>query len=180
MGIIRSAFLIDEKGKIQEAWPKVSPKDTPANLLKASRWLTSRRRSTSSRTARRSCSSTSWSRSCRGSRRRAAGASPATRRSSPGTSRAGPRCPGVLMVEALAQVGAIAVLLEPRYAGKLPLFGGIDGVRFRRQVEPGETLDLRVEMGRLSARAGQGPRHRRRWAASTACEVDLLFVIVDA
>ena len=35
MGIIRSAFLIDEKGKIQEAWPKVSPKDTPANLLKS-------------------------------------------------------------------------------------------------------------------------------------------------
>ena len=35
MGIIRSAFLVDEKGKIEEAWPKVSPKDTPANLLKA-------------------------------------------------------------------------------------------------------------------------------------------------
>jgi peroxiredoxin Q/BCP len=35
MGIIRSAFLVDETGKIQEAWPKVSPKDTPANLLKA-------------------------------------------------------------------------------------------------------------------------------------------------
>jgi len=34
MGIIRSAFLVDEKGKIQEAWPKISPKDTPANLLK--------------------------------------------------------------------------------------------------------------------------------------------------
>ena len=35
MGIVRSAFLIDEKGKVQEAWPKISPKDTPANLLKA-------------------------------------------------------------------------------------------------------------------------------------------------
>ena len=35
LGIIRSAFLVDEKGKIQEAWPKVSPKDTPANLLEA-------------------------------------------------------------------------------------------------------------------------------------------------
>jgi peroxiredoxin Q/BCP len=35
MGIIRSAFLVDEKGKIQEAWPKISPKDTPANLLKS-------------------------------------------------------------------------------------------------------------------------------------------------
>ncbi len=35
MGIVRSAFLIDEKGKVAEAWPKISPKDTPTNLLKA-------------------------------------------------------------------------------------------------------------------------------------------------
>ncbi|MEO7571679.1 MAG: 3-hydroxyacyl-ACP dehydratase FabZ [Acidimicrobiales bacterium] len=90
-----------------------------------------------------------------------------------------PTLPGVLMVEALAQLGAIAVLVEPRYAGRLPLFGGIDKVRFRRQVEPGESLELRVEMGRLSARAGKG-----HGVASVdgqlACEVDLLFVIVDA
>ncbi len=90
-----------------------------------------------------------------------------------------PTLPGVLMVEALAQVGAIAVLQEPRYAGKLPLFGGIDGVRFRRQVEPGETLELRVEMGRLSARAGKG-RGVASVEGELACEVDLLFVIVDA
>jgi 3-hydroxyacyl-[acyl-carrier-protein] dehydratase len=89
-----------------------------------------------------------------------------------------PTLPGVLMVEALAQVGAIAVLLEPRYAGRLPLFGGIDGVRFRRQVEPGETLDLHVEMGRLSARAGKG-HGRASVGDQVACEVDLLFVIVD-
>lgn len=89
-----------------------------------------------------------------------------------------PTLPGVLMVEALAQVGAIAVLMEPRYAGKLPLFGGIDGVRFRRQVEPGETLDLRVEMGRLSARAGKG-HGIASVGDEVACEVDLLFVIVD-
>jgi 3-hydroxyacyl-[acyl-carrier-protein] dehydratase len=90
-----------------------------------------------------------------------------------------PTLPGVLMVEALAQVGAIAVLLEPRYGGKLPLFGGIDGVRFRRQVEPGETLDLRVEMGRLSARAGRG-HGVASVGGQTACEVDLLFAIVDS
>jgi 3-hydroxyacyl-[acyl-carrier-protein] dehydratase len=90
-----------------------------------------------------------------------------------------PTLPGVLMVEALAQVGAVAVLLEPRYVAKLPLFGGIDGVRFRRQVEPGETLDLQVEMGRLSARAGKG--HGTALVGDqVACEVDLLFVIVDA
>lgn len=86
--------------------------------------------------------------------------------------------PGVLMVEALAQVGAIALLQDPRYAGKLPLFGGIDDVRFRRQVVPGEALELEVEMGRLSARAGRG----HGWArvdGELACEADLLFVIAD-
>ncbi len=90
-----------------------------------------------------------------------------------------PTLPGVLMVEALAQMGAVAVLLEPRYAGKLPLFGGIDGVRFRRQVSPGETLELHVEMGRLSARAGKG-HGRATVGGQVACEADLLFVIVDA
>ena len=90
-----------------------------------------------------------------------------------------PTLPGVLMVEALAQVGGCSVLADERYAGKLPLFGGIDGVRFRRQVEPGDTLDLRVEMGRLSARAGKG-HGIASVAGEKACEVDLLFVIADA
>ena len=83
------------------------------------------------------------------------------------------------MCEAIAQVGALAVLTDERYAGRLPLFGGIDGARFRRQVVPGDTLDLEVEMTRLSARAGKG-----RGVASVdgepACSCDLMFVIVDA
>ena len=90
-----------------------------------------------------------------------------------------PTLPGVLMVEALAQVGAIAVLLEPRYAGKLPLFGGLDRVRFRRQVDPGDVLDLHIEMGRLSARAGRG-HGIASVGGQTACEADLLFAIVDS
>jgi 3-hydroxyacyl-[acyl-carrier-protein] dehydratase len=89
-----------------------------------------------------------------------------------------PTLPGVLMVEALAQVGAIAVLQDPRYFGKLPLFGGIDSVRFRRQIEPGDTLELRVEMGRLSARAGKG-HGVASVGGAVACEADLLFVIAD-
>ncbi len=89
-----------------------------------------------------------------------------------------PTLPGVLMVEALAQVGAAAVLLDPRYAGKLPLFGGIDSVRFRRQVVPGEELTLRVELGRLSARAGRG-HGIATVGGDTACEADLLFVLAD-
>jgi len=64
--------------------------------------------------------------------------------------------PGVLMVESLAQLGGIAVLADERYANKLPLFGGIDRARFRRQVVPGEVLELEVNVGRLSARAGTG------------------------
>ncbi len=89
-----------------------------------------------------------------------------------------PTLPGVLMVESLAQLGGIAVLLDSRYAGKLPLFGGIERARFRRQVLPGDTLDLEISMGRLSARAGKG-HGRASVDGQTACEVDLLFVIVD-
>jgi 3-hydroxyacyl-[acyl-carrier-protein] dehydratase len=89
-----------------------------------------------------------------------------------------PTLPGVLMVEALAQLGGIAVLADERYAAKLPLFGGIDSARFRRQVVPGETLELEVTLGRLSARAGTG-HGRAHVGGQNACEVDLLFVLVD-
>ena len=67
-----------------------------------------------------------------------------------------PTLPGVLMVEALAQLGGVAVLADTAYAGKLPLFGGIEKARFRRQVVPGDCLDLEVTLGRMSARAGKG------------------------
>jgi 3-hydroxyacyl-[acyl-carrier-protein] dehydratase len=83
------------------------------------------------------------------------------------------------MCEAIAQAGALAVLLDERYAGKLPLFGGLDGARFRRQVGPGDTLTLEVEFGRLSARAGKGSG-RARLGDQVACECDLMFVLVDA
>lgn len=86
--------------------------------------------------------------------------------------------PGVLMVESLAQLGGIAVLLDDRYRGKLPLFGGIERARFRRQVVPGDKLELEVVMDRLSARAGKG-HGKAMVGEQTACEADLLFVIVD-
>ncbi|MDZ7734114.1 MAG: 3-hydroxyacyl-ACP dehydratase FabZ [Acidimicrobiia bacterium] len=90
-----------------------------------------------------------------------------------------PTLPGVLMIESIAQLGAVAVLADERYAGKLPLFGGADGARFRRQVVPGDTLELEVGMTRLSSRAGKGSG-RARVGGETACEADLLFVVVDA
>lgn len=89
-----------------------------------------------------------------------------------------PTLPGVLMVESLAQLGGIAVLADERYRGKLPLFGGIGKARFRRQVVPGDVLELEVELGRLSARAGTG-RGRASVDGMLACEAELLFVIVD-
>lgn len=89
-----------------------------------------------------------------------------------------PTLPGVLMVEALAQIGGIAVLADQRYAGKLPLFGGIEKARFRRQVVPGDTLELEVTVGRLSSRAGTG-HGRAHVGEETACEADLLFVLAD-
>jgi len=90
-----------------------------------------------------------------------------------------PTLPGVLMCEAIAQVGAFAVLSHETFAGKLPLFGGLDGARFRRQVVPGDELVLEVEIGRVSARAGKGSG-RARLGDQVACECELLFVVVDA
>ncbi len=93
-----------------------------------------------------------------------------------------PTLPGVLMCEAIAQVGAIAVLTDERFAGKLPLFGGLDSARFRRQVGPGDDLTLDVTLGRMSARAGKGSGRALLGGpdGDVACSCDLLFVVVDA
>ena len=88
-----------------------------------------------------------------------------------------PTLPGVLMVEALAQLGGIALLADERYAGKLPLFGGIDKARFRRQVVPGDTLELLVELDQLGASAGKG-HGTASVGGQVACQAGMLFVIV--
>ncbi len=90
-----------------------------------------------------------------------------------------PTLPGVLMVEALAQLGAIAVLADARFAGRLPLFGGIDRARFRAQVVPGDTLEMEVALDRLGARGGRG-NATATVGDKTACEVALLFVLAPA
>ncbi|HZO98127.1 MAG TPA: 3-hydroxyacyl-ACP dehydratase FabZ [Gaiellaceae bacterium] len=77
-----------------------------------------------------------------------------------------PIMPGVKMVEALAQCGAVAVLSQPENRGKLALFAGIDDVRFRRIVRPGEVLDLRCEV-----EAVRGPVGRGRVRASVGGEL---------
>jgi 3-hydroxyacyl-[acyl-carrier-protein] dehydratase len=85
-----------------------------------------------------------------------------------------PVFPGVLQLEALAQTGAIAVLSDERYAGKLPLFGGVEAVRFRRIVRPGDVMTLAVEIERLSARGGWG-RGVARVGDADCCRARLLF-----
>jgi len=87
-----------------------------------------------------------------------------------------PIFPGVLQLEALAQAGAIALLADPRYAGKLPLFGGVEDVRFRRLVRPGDRIDLSVEIERLSARGGWGKAVATVDGAE-CCRARLLFAI---
>ncbi len=77
-----------------------------------------------------------------------------------------PIMPGVLMVEALAQTGAVAVLALAEYRGKLALFAGIDGCRFRRTVLPGDTLRMEVTLEKLRGMFG-----RARAVASVGDEV---------
>lgn len=89
-----------------------------------------------------------------------------------------PTLPGVLMVEALAQLGGIALLADERYRGKLPLFGGVDKARFRRQVSPGDTLELEVELDHLGSTAGRG-HGTARVGGQVACQASMLFVIVE-
>jgi 3-hydroxyacyl-[acyl-carrier-protein] dehydratase len=67
-----------------------------------------------------------------------------------------PIMPGVKMVEALAQCGALGVLSQPENRGKVALFGGIDGVRFKRIVRPGDVLDLVCELERVRGPIGKG------------------------
>jgi 3-hydroxyacyl-[acyl-carrier-protein] dehydratase len=64
--------------------------------------------------------------------------------------------PGVLMVEAIAQAGAVAVLADEANRNKIPFFGGIDGCRFKRVVEPGDTLTLECEFVRVRGPVAKG------------------------
>jgi len=90
-----------------------------------------------------------------------------------------PVFPGVIQLEALAQTGAIAVLADERYAGKLPLFGGVEKVRFRRLVVPGDELVTEVVLERLSARGGWG-RGKATVDGGVACEARLFFALAPA
>lgn len=87
-----------------------------------------------------------------------------------------PVMPGVLIVEALAQVGAVALLTLPQFAGKIAFFAGLDSVRFRRQVVPGDIIRLEVELVKLRGSIGKG-QGKAFVGDELACEAELLFAI---
>ncbi|MBC9784481.1 3-hydroxyacyl-ACP dehydratase FabZ [Heliobacterium chlorum] len=87
-----------------------------------------------------------------------------------------PVMPGVLILEAMAQTGAVALLKMPEYEGRIALFAAVDGVRFRRQVVPGDTLRLEVELTALRKSIGKGVG-KAYVDAQLACEAELTFAI---
>lgn len=89
-----------------------------------------------------------------------------------------PVMPGVLIVEAMAQVGAVGVMAVEEYRQKLALFAGIDGVRFRKQVLPGDLLRMEVEIDRLRGRVGRG-RGRASVDGERVCEAELMFAFAE-
>ena len=87
-----------------------------------------------------------------------------------------PVMPGVLIVEALAQVGAVAMLTLDEYRGKIAFFAGLDNVRFKRQVKPGDTLRLEVELGQIRRNIGSGSG-LATVNGEVACKGDFMFAI---
>ena len=89
-----------------------------------------------------------------------------------------PIMPGVLIVEAIAQVGAVAILGMEDNKNKLAVFTGIDGMRFRRQVVPGDTLRMEVEM--LNFKRGIGKAKAQAYVGDElAASGELMFAIVN-
>lgn len=87
-----------------------------------------------------------------------------------------PVMPGVLIVEALAQVGAVAMLKKEENRGRLAFFTGIDNCRFKRQVKPGDQLRLEVEMVRFRGAIGKG-KAVATVNGEVACETEMMFAL---
>ncbi|SHF76807.1 3-hydroxyacyl-ACP dehydratase FabZ [Ornithinibacillus halophilus] len=87
-----------------------------------------------------------------------------------------PVMPGVLIIEALAQVGAIAVLGMEANQGKLGFLAGVDKARFKKQVKPGDQLKLEVEIIRVKGPIGKG-KGVATVNGEVACEAEIMFAI---
>jgi 3-hydroxyacyl-[acyl-carrier-protein] dehydratase len=90
-----------------------------------------------------------------------------------------PVMPGVLIVEAIAQVGAVAMLQLEEYKGRIAFFAGLDNVRFKRQVRPGDTLRLEVELGQFRRGVGTG-NGTATVDGEVACRGEFMFAIPPA
>ncbi|SHH19836.1 3-hydroxyacyl-ACP dehydratase FabZ [Tepidibacter thalassicus] len=89
-----------------------------------------------------------------------------------------PLMPGVLIVEAMAQVGAVAMMSVEENKGKLGVFTGIDKVRFRREVRPGDTLRMEVEL--VAMRRGIGKAEAKAYVGEElVCSGNLMFALVE-
>ncbi|WP_074599917.1 3-hydroxyacyl-ACP dehydratase FabZ [Sediminibacillus halophilus] len=87
-----------------------------------------------------------------------------------------PVMPGVLIVEALAQVGAVVILNKEENKGKIGFLAGLDKCRFKRQVKPGDQLRLEVEIIKLKGPIGKG-KAIATVDGETACEAEIMFAI---
>jgi 3-hydroxyacyl-[acyl-carrier-protein] dehydratase len=87
-----------------------------------------------------------------------------------------PVVPGVLILEMLAQAGAVALLAMPENKGKIGFFGGIKEAKFRRQVVPGDTLRLEVEIVRIKGPVGMG-KGIATVNGEKACSAEISFAI---
>jgi 3-hydroxyacyl-[acyl-carrier-protein] dehydratase len=90
-----------------------------------------------------------------------------------------PVLPGVLIVEAMAQTGALAVLTDKRFEGRVVLLGGVDRARFRRQVIPGDILEMSTTLERLSSHGAGYGNGKATVNGELACEARLFFICAD-
>ncbi len=89
-----------------------------------------------------------------------------------------PIMPGVLIIEAMAQVGAVALLNRPENQGKLALFAGLDKVRFKRPVLPGDCLRMEVTLEKMRGPVGRG-RGEATVEGKLAARAEFLFALTD-
>lgn len=89
-----------------------------------------------------------------------------------------PIMPGVLQVETIAQVGAVAVLMLPENKNKLMLFAGIDKARFKRLVKPGDKLEIEVELTDFRRNIGKA-KGKATVGGEIACTVEIMFAVID-
>lgn len=89
-----------------------------------------------------------------------------------------PVVPGVLLMESMAQLIGVVMLQKDQYKGKLALFGGANKVKFRRQVRPGDTCKIEIEIVRLKGPAGVGTG-KITVDGELACQAEMIFMTVE-